>query len=751
MKTFIKTFGTLALLAAIALSAPAVWASSGWNDGAQGADCPTVMVAKQSDAPGAYDCWATSESATNGDIVTFAIYYHNTGNSPVSNVSVFIQPPGSGAQNSFTLSGGVLVNGQQVASGSATINLDASSTLVFNEATNEYNGDVNYENINGSLLTSSSGYNLGTVGTGWSNQGVAKISYKVVSNGNNNTCQAPTVSTSNYSNFDAANGNVQLNGYFDSNNSDTTTYFQYRTNGGSWTDTPSVDRGISSGASFSYNLNNLPAGSYEYQAVAVNNACGGTPVYGTSYFFTVGGGGNTCPSGYTWNGTACVQNIQTCPAGYYLSGNVCVQNVQTCGYNQYWNGSYCQNNIQTCPAGYYLSGNTCIQSQQTCGYNQYWNGSYCQTNVQTCPSGYYLSGNTCIQSQQTCGYNQYWNGSYCVSNVNQVTTGAPSVTTLGTISVGATAAAIDGYYTANGCDAYTSFNYGTTQALGNTTGAVDRGTGSGSMAQSISGLAPNTTYYYQAAARDCVSTAVGSILSFTTGSNTTNDTVITHYVDVNTGGGGGNTFINLTIDNHQTVVGSGLAIPYDVSWQNLTNETLNNLVLEVNFPSQMTIINPGSGQIEAGKTSVVYHIDSLGPKETGNMTITVQVTGNLKQGDPVVAQAIMAFQNPKTSAALNAIAYDADQFSNANSVLGASIFGLGFLPGSLIGWLILLLILLIIIILAHSYITRQRSQTTTVVNNHLPGGPVQNLPLEQMPPAGASGNDYVVYRPNPKQ
>ena len=127
-------------------------------------------------------------------------------------------------------------------------------------------------------------------------------------------------------------------------------------------------------------------------------------------------------------------------------------------------------------------------------------------------------------------------------------------------------------------------------------------------------------------------------------------------------------------------------------------------------------------------------------KTTGEMTITAKTTGNLKDGEPIVAQAIMAFENPKTSATENAIAYDSDEFTSRGSTLGASIFGLG-LPTSLGGWLIILLIILLIIVLARHFM--RQNQTHVVMNNQA------SHPMDAAP-AQVAGNDYIVYRPTPK-
>ena len=180
------------------------------------------------------------------------------------------------------------------------------------------------------------------------------------------------------------------------------------------------------------------------------------------------------------------------------------------------------------------------------------------------------------------------------------------------------------------------------------------------------------------------------------------------------------------------------------------------MVLEVNFPDQMTITSAGEGSIEPNKSSVIIHIDTLNPGDSGQTTITGDITSGMKEGDPVVAQAVMAFQNPTSGATLNAIAYDADTFSLGTNVLGASIFGLGFLPTSLGGWLILILILLIIIIIAHYYFVG-RKQNMMVVHHQVPpqGLPPQGIPQQGMPvnppqPPTAGANDYIVYRPTPK-
>ncbi|MEI8223945.1 MAG: hypothetical protein WCG20_02360 [bacterium] len=713
MKNIIKKITSFGILIAVVAVAPL--ASANYSINSLSNDCKTVTIANHTTGVGAVDpCWPnTSVNAAIGEVINVAIYYNNSGTTNADNVSFKLSDPQNQTitnNGSLSMTGSILVNGQVVKSGVVTVNVSGGPSALTLGNVMRYDQAANANlPVSGGNAILSSGFNYGTLAPGWSNQGVIKVSFTVVSatNGGGGTNGiAPNVSTSQYSNFNANYGNVTLNGNFDSNGYTTTTSFKYRVNGGAWIDACVTNRGTGSG-SYNCDLTNLSAGTYEYKAYATN-AYGNDE--GSIFTFVISGNNTTsCPSGYTWNGNYCVVNTTSCPSGYYLSGNTCIQNPVSC------------------PSGYYVSGNTCVQ------------------NPVSCPSGYYLSGNTCIQNPvvQNCGYNQYWNGSYCVNN--QPTTSLPTVSTLGTISVGATAVAVDGYYTANGCDVYTLFKYGMTQSLGNTTSEVNRSNGSGSMAQSLSGLSANTTYYYQAQARNCVGTTTGSIRSFTTSNDTTRDTVIIRTITNNTttNGGGGNAFIKLMITNNREIVRGDKEMTYEVSWENVSGRDLQNLVLETNFPDQLDVLDTDHGSIKREAHSVIYKIGDLKKNESGSMDITAQVTSGLRNGDPVVAQAIMAFENPKTRAAENAIAYDADEFAtvDGNSVFGASLFGLDFLPTSLAGWLLIFLILLIIIILAHSYFSRNRGAQVMINSGNVPN----NIPVDQ------AGNDYVVYRPTPKQ
>ena len=90
----------------------------------------------------------------------------------------------------------------------------------------------------------------------------------------------------------------------------------------------------------------------------------------------------------------------------------------------------------------------------------------------------------------------------------------------------------------------------------------------------------------------------------------------------------------------------------------------------------------------------------------------------------------MAFENSLLNgAADSAVEYDADSYITGNNVgLGASIFGIGFLPSNLIGWLIIFLIIFLIVIAARHYVRTGRDDrdgTTTSSTSYTTYRPTQ--------------------------
>ncbi len=96
---------------------------------------------------------------------------------------------------------------------------------------------------------------------------------------------------------------------------------------------------------------------------------------------------------------------------------------------------------------------------------------------------------------------------------------APTATTHSAFSVTQNSATLQGTVNPNGLAADALFEWGTSfGSLGNFTGFQSAGSGSGNVTvtASLTGLAPNTTYYFRIVGQNGIGTAFGSILSFTT-------------------------------------------------------------------------------------------------------------------------------------------------------------------------------------------------------------------------------------------
>lgn len=728
MKTnFIKQFMLLtsAFAVAFGMTATTAFAAAAINTASN--DLKTVRVSNYSAVPGSMT-WGSTVNSAAEQIVSVGIYYHNSGDAALQNLKVRLSPQNSGSSSSHSFTATLSADNAPSVTDSATVTIVGGNqslsyipTAVFwypNQAC-KTNPNCQPTSLplgqNGSELFGS-GLNLGAIAPGWATQGGLTVQFKVSNNGTNSN--ELSVTTYEPSGISDTSGSATLKGYVNPNGSTTTAWFKYRRNGGSWNETSPQSVGTTA-QNYSQSLSGLASGDYEYQAVAKNSS--GTVVTGTSKYFTLDG--DTECTDCDSNGdlevdTLSATNIDSDSAT--LRGDLVDDADESNDIYFEW-GTSSSNLNKTLDAGSKSS-----------------NGSFSKTlSGLNDDTRYYFRACAENDTDEDCGSIESFETDR-EDRDNDDDAERPDVTTLNAFSIGSSTAIVDGYFEANGCSVTTYFQYGRTNDLGSTTASVNRGNGSGSMSYQFTVLAPNTTYYYRAVATNCEGTTFGTIKSFTTA----NGTVVINPVNPGTafvGTGGGSQFIKLMIDNNRNTVRSGTDIIYDLSWENVTRSTIKGLILEVNF-DEMTALDTDMGDIARDGHSVIVELDDLGPLESGEMTITTKVSGSLKEGDPIVAQAIMAFENPKTSASENAIAYDSDEFTTRGSALGASIFGLG-LPTSLAGWLLILLIILVIIILARYFIKQNQAQV--VVRS-------AERPVDAAP-AATNGNDYIVYRPTPKQ
>ena len=164
---------------ALGLFAGASIASASWNN--DPLDRATVRVMNNSINGNVSTCWSTTIPGTNngctnpimqpGQVVSVAVYYHNTGTQAENAIIRINTPSTMGASASHVISGGV--NGTN---GSATINISSAQTLTFIPGTARWypNQSANETPLpngqNGSELFGS-GLSVGSIAPGWGTQG----------------------------------------------------------------------------------------------------------------------------------------------------------------------------------------------------------------------------------------------------------------------------------------------------------------------------------------------------------------------------------------------------------------------------------------------------------------------------------------------------------------------------------------------------------------------------------------------------
>ncbi len=316
---------------------------------------------------------------------------------------------------------------------------------------------------------------------------------------------------------------------------------------------------------------------------------------------------------------------------------------------------------------------------------------------------------------------------YNTPPVNQGTT--PTVATTIATEISFTSARVNGLAYANGNNTNTWFEWGLTTGLGSTTPTRSIGTTSGAqMSEVINGLQSGTIYFYRAVAQNQFGTVYGDRLSFRTadsGNNNTNTNTNTRtetrIVYVHDSQKTVNlipslsvpSLLALRIDTKNENACSGDNLDYNFTYQNVSAKTINNVILQIILPSEISLTHSSAGSFDKNTNTVTVNIGTLNPGQTGSMTVSGMI-GIIAQGkDILVVTGRMAYTHPVSGAQEEAIAYSITHPStcrNNNGLGAAALFGTGFYPTTLFGWLLLILVLLLLILVARETNTRIRKK-----------------------------------------
>jgi|GEM_PF-5710824 len=219
--------------------------------------------------------------------------------------------------------------------------------------------------------------------------------------------------------------------------------------------------------------------------------------------------------------------------------------------------------------------------------------------------------------------------------------------------------------------------------------------------------------------------------------------------------------VSSSVDRNQPIIPSldntnpcpGDEIVYTVTYQNVGTAGVSNLSLRVDLPYEVDYMySTPSNPTRSGQT-LIFNLGGLRPGASGSVSIRVHVRENARHGAPLNFPATLTYVDnlgfPQTvSANVSAnvcpaplVIADANAERVGPNSLGASVFGVGFLPENLFGWLLLIvLVLILILLLRHLFgpspwSAQPRMITTTYGGqpgaqpmHHNYGNPPSNLP-----------------------
>ncbi|MFW0871410.1 MAG: hypothetical protein ACKKL4_03080 [Patescibacteria group bacterium] len=279
------------------------------------------------------------------------------------------------------------------------------------------------------------------------------------------------------------------------------------------------------------------------------------------------------------------------------------------------------------------------------------------------------------------------------------------------------AARLNAYVFGEG-DAYCYFQFGRTSSLGLSTSGQSINLDDTSACSILRNtLSPNTTYYYRVVLKQGTNYEYGSIRNFHTNSvyvppkpsipeaDDDGEIEVTKWVSAET---------DPRFDTY-TRAQRGETVYYKVRVQNDTGEDLDDLTVIDRIPFYLELDTDRASDDDQAKT--IQWVIDLDRGESRTFITEMRVREDARKGDVIISYA--SASNNKYSANSNDVEievegglYGVDSDDDANQ--GATIFGAGFFPQTLVGWGILLIILLIILYIISRIIVSRNEHARTL-------------------------------------
>ena len=192
--------------------------------------------------------------------------------------------------------------------------------------------------------------------------------------------------------------------------------------------------------------------------------------------------------------------------------------------------------------------------------------------------------------------------------------------------------------------------------------------------------------------------------------------------------------INSSIDRNQPIVPTidntrprpGDEINYTVNYQNIGTGSITGLALRMNLPYEVDyMFSTPNNPVISGNT-LVFNLGTLKANGKGTVTVRVRVRENIPAGTNLNFPATLSYIDPSgqpqsVNANVSAQVWSDPARVDEKVSLGANVFGAGFLPTNLFGWLMLLILILLLVLLAKYLFGSPFSKQTTTTSNQPSG------------------------------
>ena len=139
----------------------------------------------------------------------------------------------------------------------------------------------------------------------------------------------------------------------------------------------------------------------------------------------------------------------------------------------------------------------------------------------------------------------------------------------------------------------------------------------------------------------------------------------------------------------------------DVNYKNVSSRNLRDVILRISIPKELEFIETSRGYFSTENSTVVVNIGNLDSQEEGSVNVRVRVTTDTQIGKIVVVTANLAYTIIDDNTQEEVFAYSKNTIEDRGVVQQgalAFLFGDGFLPNTLLGWLLIILLIVLLIL-----------------------------------------------------